>query len=108
MRRRRAQEGVSENPEAFEELMEQMGMVNLREQIAELKFRRKFLGKVVEDEKTQKSTQAQFDPERTLLFTDPPKEFPTKVAMQMFLDTPGNEEVKAEHQAWLQLNAEAE
>ena len=106
LRRRRAAEGISENPEAFEEVLEQMGMYTLRDQIAELKFRRKFLSKHVEEEK--KPVGDTYDPTRTLLFMDPPKVFPTAVAMEMFLASPGNELVKAEHDAFLKLNAEVD
>jgi len=55
----------------------------------------KFLRPYVK-EGEQKSLHTQFDPTRTLVFLDPPKEFPSRVAMMMFLDTAGNEAIKSE------------
>ena len=106
MRKGRAREGISENPEAFEELVRQSGYAKVRTEIDTLKNRIKFLEKEIGD--TPAIVREQLDPERTLMFTDPPRIFPTKLALQMFLHDSGNEKVKRQYDAYMANYRKAE
>ena len=106
LRKGRAREGISENPEAFEELIRQSGYAKVRTEIDILKGRVKFLEKEIGD--TPAVVRERLDPERTLMFTDPPRIFPTKVALQMFLNDPGNDKVKKQYDAYMANYRKAE
>jgi len=106
LRRSRAAAGIVDNPEALEETFRQLGLagenngrLGLREQVQRIDARIKALEKEVA---TQKQTVAseKIDPDRTLIFTDPPRTFETKFALQMFLSEPENKELKAKYSAW--------
>jgi hypothetical protein len=99
LRKGRAREGISENPEAFEELIRQSGYAKVKVEIDTLKNRIKFLEKEIGD--TPAIVREKIDPERTLMFTDPPRVFPTKLALQMYLNDPGNEKVKRQYEAYM-------
>lgn len=107
LRRTRAASGLHDSDEAFEETLVQMGVARLREDTEVLKSRAKFLRPHVEDEAAKTAVHQQFDPERTLVFLDPPKVFPTKLSMQMFLNDPGNAAIKAEYEEWLEAHEAA-
>jgi hypothetical protein len=103
LRRNRANQGISENEEAFNETIENSGYGEIGRQIEKLKEREKFLEKIVkknEDETEQRGFE--FDPKTTLMFTNPPRQFDNEVALQMFLlDYP---ELKVQHEEWLEAN----
>ena len=99
MRRRRAAEGIVENPEAFEEIVRQSGYARVKTEIDTLKARVRFLEKEIGD--TPAAVREKLDPERTLMFTDPPRVFSTKLALQMFLNDPGNDKLKRQYEAYM-------
>lgn len=99
VRKNRAQGGIVDNPEALEEIYRQMGLVALREQCDKIKFRVSQYEQAVAEQKAV-SKESDIDPDRTLLFTDPPKTFETKFALQVFLNEPGNEQIKSRYNAW--------
>lgn len=108
LRRSRAQAGIVDNPEALEETFRQLGLVALRDQVEGLAFRIKQFEKAVAEQKTAKQADA-IDPDRTLLFVDPPKVFETKFALQVFLSEPENAELKKKYDGWRKaLDAKAE
>jgi len=104
LRRSRAQNGITENAEAFEEILASMGYVALRGEIELLQSRSKFLSQHVEV--AEAVVHQSFDPERTLVFLDPPREFPSVVAMQMFLNE--NPDMQKQRDEYLSALKEAE
>jgi len=108
LRRSRASQGIAENPAALEETFRQLGLVALRDTVEGLAFRIKQFEKAVAEQKTTKQADA-MDPDRTLLFVDPPKVFETKFALSVFLAEPENEKLKEKYDAWRKaLDARAE
>lgn len=101
LRKTRAAQGINDNVEAFDETLRHMGVARLKEDIEVLKKRADFLQPHVVAEEQKVAIHQQLDPHRTLVFLDPPKVFPTKLALQMFLNDPGNAKVKAEYEEWL-------
>lgn len=106
LRRSRAANGIIDNPEALEETFRQLGLagetegrLGLREQVQRLDARIKALEKEVATQKTVVAAET-VDPDRTLIFTDPPRTFETKFALQMFLSEPENKELKAKYTTW--------
>lgn len=99
VRKNRASGGIVDNPAALEEIYRQMGLVALREKVDKLAFRVKLFQEAVNEQKAEKKT-SDIDPDRTLLFTDPPKTFETKFALQVFLNEPGNEEIRERYTRW--------
>ena len=99
LRRSRASAGIVDNPEALEETFRQLGLVALRDQVDGLAFRIKQFEKAVAEQKSTKQSD-QIDPDRTLLFVDPPKVFETKFALSVFLSEPENAKLKEKYDAW--------
>lgn len=99
LRRSRASQGIVDNPEALEETFRQLGLVALREQVEGLAFRIKQFEQAVAEQKSTVQADT-IDPDRTLLFVDPPKVFETKFALQVFLSEPENAALKAKYDAW--------
>jgi hypothetical protein len=99
IRKTRAAGGIVDNPQALEEILRQMGLVSLRERVEKLAFRVKLFSQAVDEQKAD-SKVSEIDPDRTLLFTDPPKTFETKFALQVYLSEPGNEAVKERYERW--------
>lgn len=105
MRRRAAASGTYDE-EAFAETLEQMGYATLKVKVDTLKSRlAKYRELVTLDERILRQ---QHDPERTLLFLDPPKEFDSKIAMEIFLSEPDNKELREQQEAWLAAEIAAE
>lgn len=95
MRRRAAAQGTYDE-EAFNETLTQMGYADLKRKTEALRDRLdKYRSRVSED----KAIFVEFDPKRTLIFLDPPKEFDSEIAMEIFLDE--NPELREQHDAWL-------
>lgn len=98
---RRAAAGVAPNPDALEEVLRQMGYVGLREQIKGVK---EGIAKFEEVVKAQDPTTGpKYDPARTVMVLNPPREFPSVAAMEFFLEK--NPEIKAKHEAKKGLRA---
>jgi hypothetical protein len=100
LRRRAAAQGTYD-PEAFEETMTQMGYTGLKAKVDALKKRLEKYQSMVGEEIT---VHQQHDPERTLLFLDPPKEFDSKIAMEVFLAE--HPDIKKKHDAWVAAQSE--
>lgn len=99
LRRSRAAAGIVDNPDALEETFRQLGLSNLRDQVQRLDSRIRMVEAEVAKQKTS-AAKVKFDPERTLLFTNPPRVFETPFAMKMFLADPANAALKAQWEAW--------
>lgn len=99
LRRDRAEKGISENPEAFQEIVRQTGYEKFKQRADAIRSRASFLRTEVEG-KADKQAAQKMDPTRTLPFTNPPKVFPSSLALQMFLRDKGNEELKEKWTKW--------
>lgn len=102
MIKRRAENGVTANDEAFNETLEQMGYTELARKVEVLAKQIKKFGKVVK-ESPEASQRSQLDPRRTIFILNPPRQFPSVAAMEFYLEE--NPEVKAKHEA---LNAQVD
>jgi hypothetical protein len=100
LRKNRAREGISENPEALEEILNESGYGKMGREVEALKARAQFLGKAVEEQ--QATVTLDFDPKTTLMFTNPPRQFDSEIAMRMFLNE--NSELREQHEEWLAVN----
>ena len=99
IRNARAAAGIVDNPEALEETFRQLGLTNIKRQVDRLDFRIKALEAEVANQKTMVQAD-KMDPDRTLIFVDPPKVFETKFALQMFLAEPENAAIKKQYITW--------
>lgn len=100
---RRAAAGIRPDEDALEEVLKQMGYgeAGLRGQIKEIK---EGIAKFEAVVKAQDPTSGpKYDPARTVMVLNPPREFPSVAAMEFFLDR--NPEIKAKHEAKKGLRA---
>jgi len=81
---------------------ERTGVPGLQGQMDALTARIKFLKKAVESDPTRGYVKERLDPEKTCFVTSPPRQFPSKTALAMFLEE--NPTVKAQHDAWVKAN----
>ena len=103
VRLKAAQIGLN-TPEAIEQHLEFMGYVALRNKIEKLRDRLKRYESKIDKTQEGRPRHRQYDPKRTLLFLDPPKEFDSEIAMEIFLEE--NPNMKARQEAFLkQLTA---
>lgn len=93
---RRAQMGVSPDPEALEESVRQMGLADIRSQVKTLEAQIDKLRSLVGPEK--RVARPKLDPARTVYVLDPPREFPSVAAMEFYLEL--NPEIAARHEAF--------
>ena len=100
LRRNAAAQGTFDEG-AFAETLHQMGYTALKAEIERLKGR---LTQYTSRVNTERIIHEQFDLERTLIFLDPPKEFDSKVQMEIFLSE--NPELKERHEKWLAAQGE--
>lgn len=92
----RAKSGIAPNEAAFDENLKQLGYERLHNEVLQLEEAIKAFQKAV-GTGPEKSTRPQYDPNRTVMVTEPPREFPSVAAMNFFLDQ--NPEIKAKHEA---------
>lgn len=72
------------NQTAVDKQFERLGFKRIEEQVALLEKKAEFYRSQIQD--TSRPLHRQFDPERTLLFLNPPREFETKIAMLSYLE----------------------
>lgn len=99
MRRDRAAQGISDNQEAFDEVLAQTGYAALKERADALQGRAKFLRSALDKNKAETPVQ-KIDPDRTIPFTNPPRVFPSPLALQMFLSDKANAGLKTQWERW--------
>jgi hypothetical protein len=99
LRQMGAADGATWSPEQYQQTLSQLGYDKIDKEIAALEGRSKFLAKELESSSDGRVHKT-FDPERTLIFLDPPREFPSKIALQMFLNDSGNEALKQQYESW--------
>lgn len=99
-----ADKPVDIESDQFKTRMRRMGLTQLIEQAEKLKVRETIYAKTVgEVEEGMQVSTPVYDPERTTYATDPPREFPSKLALEIFLSE--NPDIAAKHNAL--ANAEA-
>ena len=83
-RNNRASAGTPLTDEALEEILVVSGNGTLRDEIEKLKNRVKLISETVSSD-TSARVKNPIDPDRTCFGTQPPREFPTKLALKVFL-----------------------
>ena len=101
---RRAQQGIHDSEDALKEMLRQLNFNGLEEQIKSITERIKFYEKNLAPV-DRKSVREKIDPEKTVPWVNPPKQFETKLQCQMWLSEQG-EEAQKKHAAWVAANAE--
>jgi len=104
LREQRSASGFAPDEEALDEAVKHMGMHRLRDEVVLLKQQAEKLRKIVAEEPVDSSTEANYDPKRTVFVMDPPTEFPSVAQMEFFLDLPENAQIKERHAAFAQAN----
>lgn len=105
LRRKAAQTGMN-NEEAIQQTLESMGYNALQLRINKAKDRLKRYESKIDRSVLDRPLHRQYDPKKTLLFMDPPKEFESEIAMQVFLDE--NPKVQERYNAWMSQFVQAE
>lgn len=91
---------------AIQQTLEQMGYDALLEKVNKLKSRLAKYESKVDKSVLDRPLHKQYDPKRTLLFTNPPREFESEIAMQVFLEENGP--MRARYEAWMKQFEKAE
>lgn len=91
--------GATVDNEAMEELVNSSGYGNMRIDVEKLESRLKALSAIVNTDERKGSVHQTLDPERTCVATNPPREFPSKTALAMFLAE--NPDIKERHDSML-------
>jgi hypothetical protein len=94
LHRQRTSQGIAENNEVLEEVLEQMGLTRIRDMVKILKEQIDKYTKIINEDRV---VATQLDPQRTVYVLEPPREFPSVAAMEFFLEQ--NAEVNAKHEA---------
>lgn len=94
--RDRAAQAGNVTEDAINHKLEAGGYLKFKKDIEQLKL---ILKKLKEKDQTSRKKHEQYDPERTLLFTDPPMVFESATAMEMFLSF--NPEMDKRQKAYL-------
>ncbi len=95
LKRSRTQQGVSVDDDVLQELMDQAGYNNMQKKVDKVQARIAILEKLVSTDKAKGSVSHALDPERSCLVTNPPRQFPSKTALNMFLSE--HPEIKEKH-----------
>jgi hypothetical protein len=91
----RTQQGVSVDDDVMQELLEQAGYSNMQKKVDKVQARIAILEKLVSDDRAKGSISRALDPERSCFVTNPPRQFPSKTALNMFLSE--HPEIKEKH-----------
>ena len=102
----RTQQGVNVDDAVIAELLAQAGYDKMQEAIDKVTARIQILEKLVNQDEAGGSVAKTLDPERSCFVTNPPRQFPSKTALAMFLAE--NPEIKAQHDALTGVNEEAD
>jgi hypothetical protein len=95
----RTKQGYSLEPTALQEVIDSAGYgeAGLTGHVTSLQKRVSMLRKVVQTDTAKGKVKETLDPTRTCLVTKPPREFPSKIALAMFLEE--HPDIKKEHEA---------
>jgi hypothetical protein len=89
--------GVSVEQTEMDEIQEQAGYGRMAVKVDKVLLRIKMLEKIVNKDEHRGSVRHTLDPERSCFVTNPPRQFPSKTALFMFLEE--HPEIKAKHDA---------
>ncbi len=89
--------GVAVDENTMSELLKEAGYGKMQEDVDKVVARIKILEQIVSDDEEKGSVQTALDPERTCFVINPPRQFPSKTALTMFLSE--HPDVKAKHDA---------
>jgi len=90
--------GASVTDKEIDELKESSGYGNMERGVQKLEARIKILEKTVNADTNRGSVRQTLDPTRTCFVLNPPRQFPSRTALAMFLEE--NPEIKAKHDAF--------
>lgn len=105
-KRSRTQAGVNVEEDVIEELKAQAGYAKMQAKVDKVVARIKILEKLVSQDEAKGSVKRTLDPERSCFATNPPRQFPSKTALAMFLGE--NPEIKEKHDALTNVNEKAD
>jgi len=91
----RTQQGVNVDDEVMEELMEQAGYGNMQRKVDKVIARVKILEGLVNADEAKGSVSRALDPTRSCFVINPPRQFPSKTALAMYLAE--NPDIKKKH-----------
>lgn len=91
--------GASVDDTSMDEILESSGYARMQTNVNKLKDRIKTLQKVVSADERKGAVRQNLDPERTCFVINPPRQFPSKTALAMFLAE--NPKIAAKHEAFL-------
>jgi len=97
--RRRISTQGAYTEESLRSMLEQDGFERLRQDAEKLENRLKQYKKLVDPNIAKRAKRQQYDPERTIFVMDPPREFESKIAMQVFLNE--NPEIAGKHEKYM-------
>jgi hypothetical protein len=89
--------GVAVDDDTMQELLDSAGYSKMQGQVEKVVGRIKILEQIVNESEGKGSVRHTLDPERSCFVTNPPRQFPSKTALLMFLSD--NPEIKAKHDA---------
>ena len=89
--------GASVDDESMAELLVSSGYQRMQDGTDKLKLRIKMLQKIVDADAAKGAVRQNLDPERTCFVINPPRQFPSKTSLAMFLAE--NPEIAAKHEA---------
>lgn len=88
--------------EAVDKTFERLGFKRIEDQVEVLERKAEWYASQIKS--SNRPLHRQFDPERTLLFLNPPREFTTKVAMISYLEDHPEDKIK--YEKWLAANTD--
>ncbi len=102
----RTQQGVNVDDDVMQELLDSAGYGNMQRCVDKVQGRISLLEKLVNTDEAKGYVGRTLDPERSCFVTNPPRQFPSKTALALFLAE--HPEIKAKHDALLGVDAEAD
>lgn len=98
--RKRFADGGALKEETIKLEMDQAGYSRLLREVEKLQGTLKTIQAA--NAKTKRTLHEQYDPERTLLFTNPPRVFPSALSMKLFLSQEENSELRAQYKKFME------
>lgn len=89
--------GATVDDATMDDLLNTSGYARMKKDVEKLEARIKVLSTVVSADERKGAVQQTLDPERTCMVINPPRQFPSKTALLMFLNE--NPDIKAKHEA---------
>lgn len=95
----RISQGSPVDDAAMDEILRTSGQDKIREQCESLDKRLKFLRKLLGEKGTKGKVKETLDPKRTCFITQPPRQFPSEAALELFL-MDQSPEFRAKHEEY--------